>query len=165
MLAIMSVILARDFCLAVSMSDFVTWLSDDDHNFVENARFKAALNALGLTVDLRALQVTYFERTPVGTGDVDVYQPSKNSKNVFALNLYRDLTDQMDIVSFGIGCDEHCLSVVRENLRAFFDTASCQIHYEQASYSYDFRSMIDTQRYPVLIEDSGYQQLVHYTYG
>ncbi|EWS65090.1 hypothetical protein Y695_01659 [Hydrogenophaga sp. T4] len=161
----MSAIPARDFCIAVSMSDFVTWFGDGDHNFVENAALKAALNALGVTVDLRALHVAYFERTPVGTGDVYVYQPSKNSKNVFALNLYRDLTDQMDIVSFGIGCDEHCLSVVREKLRAFFDTASCQVHYEEASYSSDFRSMIDTQRYPVIIEDSGYQQLVHHAYG
>lgn len=103
----MSAIPARDFCIAVSMSDFVTWFGDGDHDFVENAALKAALNALGVTVDLRALHVAYFERTPVGTGDVYVYQPSKNSKNVFALNLYRDLTDQMDIVSFGIGCDEH----------------------------------------------------------
>lgn len=161
----MPAIPARDFCLAVSMSDFVTWFGSGDSDFAENAMLQAALNALGATVDLRTLYVAYFEQTPVGTGDVYVYQPSKDSKNVFALDLYRGLTDQMDIVSFAVGCDEDCHPVVREKLRAFFDGASCQVHYEEASYSSRLRSMIDAKTYPVTVGDSGYQQLIHHIYG
>lgn len=71
----------------------------------------------------------------------------------------------MDIVSFAVGCDEICLPTVREKLRAFFDRASCQIRYEEASYSSRLRSMIDAQKYPVTVEDSGYQQLILHTYG
>jgi hypothetical protein len=161
----MPTIPARDFCLTVSMSDFVTWFGDGDNDLSENEALKAALNALGVTVDLRELYVSYFERTSVGTGDVHVYLPAENSNNVFAVNLYRDLTDQMDIVSFAVGCDEHHLPVVREKLRAFFDGASCQVHYEEANYSPRLRGMIDPKAYPVIIEESGYKQQLHRIYG
>ncbi|TLN00171.1 hypothetical protein FDZ73_20235 [bacterium] len=161
----MTTIPARDFCLAVSMSDLVTWFGDGDDDFSENEALKAALSALGVTVDLRALYVSYFERTSVGTGDVHVYQPAENSKNVFAVDLYRDLTDQMDIVSFAVGCDEHCLPIVRDKLRSFFDGASCQVHYEEANYLPRLRSMIDAETYPFIIDESGYKQQFHRTYG
>lgn len=164
-LAIVTTIPARDFYLAVSMSDFVTWFGDGDNDFAENALLQAALKALGVSVNLCALYVGYFERTPVGTGDVYVYQPTKGAKNVFALNLYRDLTDQMDIVSFGIGCDDDCLSTIRKALRAFFDGATCQVHYEEASYSSGLRRMLDVEAYPAAIDDSGYQQHIHHAYG
>lgn len=157
----MTTIPARDFSLAVSMSDFVVWLGDGDNDFSENEALRAVLKGLGITVDLRVLHATYFHSTLVGSGNVYVYRSDKNSKNVFAIDLYRDLTDQMDIVSFAVGCDEHCLSVVRSNLRKFFDEASCQVHYEEASYSSRLRHMIDPTSYPVIIEESGYVQQMH----
>ncbi len=147
------------------MIDFVTWFGDGDDDFSENAVLKTALSALGVTVDLRALYVSYFERTSVGTGDVYAYQPTEKSKSIFAVDLYRGLTDQMDIVSFAVGCDEHCLPVVRDKLRSFFDGASCQVHYEEANYLPRFRRMIDAKTYPLIIEESGYKQQLHRAYG
>jgi hypothetical protein len=155
----------RDFYLVVSMSDFVTWFGDGDGEFSANEALKSVLNALGIAVDLRALYVTYFEQTPIGTGDVFVYRTNKESKRLFALSHYRELTDQMDLVSFAVSCDEHCLSVVRGWLRTFFDGASCQVHYEEASYSSDLRRMIDQKSYPAIIEESGYMQSRHEIYG
>lgn len=152
---------ARDFNLAVSMNDLVTWFGDGDRDFVENESLRSAVSALHISVDLRALYVTYFENTPIGTGDVYVYRPEKGRKNVFAMDMYRDLTDQMDIVSFAISCEEHCLPTVRHALRNFFDQASCQVHYEEASYSSRLRSMIDQKCYPRVIKESGYQQHCH----
>lgn len=72
-LAIMSTIQAREFCLAVSMSDFVAWFGDGDDDFSENESLKAALKALGVTVNLYGLYISYFEFTSIGTGDVHVY--------------------------------------------------------------------------------------------
>lgn len=161
----MTTIRARDFCLTVSMVDFVAWFGDGDNDFSENEALRVVLNTLGVTVDLRALYAAYFERTSVGSGDVYVYRPDKGSKNVFAVDLYRGLTDQMDIVSFAVGCDEHCFPVIRSQLRSFFDEASCQVHYEEASNLSRLWRMIDPRSYPILIEESGYEQQLHEVCG
>ena len=154
-----------DFYLAVSVSDFVTLFGDKNKNFAGNETLQTALIALGVTVDLRALYSTYFRQTAIGTGDVYVYQPTQNSKNVFAIDMYRYLTDQVHIVSFAVGCDEHCSSFVRDKLRSFFDGASYQVHYEEANCSVGLREMIDEKRYPIIIEESGYEQHIHHAYG
>ncbi|KQV59666.1 hypothetical protein ASE26_07025 [Duganella sp. Root198D2] len=73
----------------------------------------------------------------------------------------------MDIVTLGIRCGSGCLAIVREKLRAFFDGADCQVHYEEASCVVRVREMIDPKAYPAVIEDCGYrhEQQVHYNYG
>lgn len=87
------------------------------------------------------------------------------SQNVFAVYLYRDPTDQMDIVTLAVGCEAYGLPIVRTQLRAFFDAASCQVHYEEASYSARLRRMTDPRTYPVIMEDSGYAQQMHEVHG
>ena len=157
----MNLIRAHDFCLVVSMTDFVTWPSDEGKELSENKELHSALNVLDIYIDLRTLHANYFERTPIGSGDVYVYHPNKDSTNIFAVDLYRGLTDQLDIVSFAVRCEERCLTVVRSKLRSFFDQASCQVHYEEASYSPRLRKMIDPKTYPVIIDESGYEQQMH----
>jgi hypothetical protein len=161
----MTDIKARDFCLAVSVTDLLTWEGSGDGDPSENEALKTVLKALGITVELRAVYADYFDQTTVGSGDVHVYRPTKDSKNVFAVDLYRDSFDQMDLVTLAVGCDAHCLPVVRSQLRAFFDAASCQVHYEEASYSARLRRMIDPKTYPVTMEDSGYAQQMHEVHG
>jgi hypothetical protein len=164
-LAIMTAIRAREFRLGVSMVDLVTWLGDGDNDIYENENLKIVLDTLGIAVDLRALYAAYFEKTSIGSGDVYAFRPNKESKNVFAVDMYRGLTDQMDIVSLAVGCEEQCLSIVRRELRSFFDSASCQVHYEEASYSAYLHSMLDQSTYPVIIEESGYEQKLHEAHG
>ena len=160
-----TLIQARDFCLAVSITDLLAWRGDGDSAPSEHKALKNVLNALGVPVDLRALYAAYVDQTTVGSGDVQVYRPTKDSKNVFAVDLYRDSSDQMDLVTLAVGCDAHCLPVVRSQLRAFFDAASCQVHYEEASFSARLRRMIDPKTYPVTMEDSGYAQQMHEVHG
>lgn len=161
----MTLIHTTDFCLAVSITDLLTWRGDGDRDFSENPALKAVLKALGITLDLQTLYAAYFEQTTVGSGDVHVYRSTKDSKNVFAVDLYRDSFDQMDLVTLAVECDEHCLPVVRSQLRAFFDAASCQVHYEEASYSARLRRMIDPKTYPVTMKDSGYAQRMYEVHG
>lgn len=161
----MNAIQAHDFCLAVSVPDLLTWHGDGESEPSENEVLKTVLKALGVTLDLRTLHAAYFEQTAVGRGDVYVYRSTRDSKNVFAVDLYRDLSDQMDLVTLAVGCEAHCLPIVRSQLRAFFDAASCQVHYEEASYSARLRRMIDPRTYPAILEDSGYAQQMHEVFG
>jgi hypothetical protein len=152
----------REFYLYVSISDFVTWFGEGDNDFSANEALQAVLDALGVTVDLCAWHNIFFEQAP-DTGDVYLYKPSPESENVFALDMFRDATDQMDLVSVGVSCDKHCLPIIREKLRAFFEGASCQVHYQEANCSLDFRRLIDPKNYPRTLGD--YQQNLHVAYG
>lgn len=147
------------------MDDVVTWPDDGNETPIPEQNLQTLLSTLGVSKSLAELYRTYFEETKIGAGDVFVFQPAPGSKNVFAIDMYRDLTDQMDIVTFSVGCSVEIVSIVREKLRAFFDGASCQVHYEEANHSTGLHRMLDVARYPIIIGDSGYKQAIHYVYG
>lgn len=161
----MTLISVQDFYITVSMADLVTWFGEDEESFSGNEFLQISLQSLGLNVDLKMLYLRYFDEISVGTGDVYIYAPAKHGKVFFALNLYRGLTDQMDVISLGFCCTKDDVKIVRESLRSFFDMASCQVHYEESSYSVGLRNMIDANMYPLIIDESGYQQKIFHIYG
>lgn len=136
------------------MSDFVTWVEDE---CIPNADLAAALKAMGVTLNITELYDTYFDDTPVGAGDVHIY-PSAENKSFLVIDLYRELTDQLDIVTASLKIESELLTLVLPHLRRFFDAAECQVAFRQSSHSQQLRSLIEEGRYPVLIDESGYRQ-------
>jgi len=141
------------------MPDFVTWAEDEQ---IPNADLAAALKAMGIVLNISELYDTYFDDTPVGAGDVHIY-PSAENESFLVIDLYRDLTDQLDIVSFSLRVEPSVLHLALPHLRRFFDTAECQVAFRQSSHSQQLRSLIDEDRYPVRFDESGYLQtlIVH----
>ncbi|UZE36883.1 hypothetical protein LOY69_10455 [Pseudomonas sp. B21-059] len=148
------IICANELDLCVSMSDFVTWVEDE---CIPNADLAAALKAMGVTLNITELYDTYFDDTPVGAGDVHIY-PSAENKSFLVIDLYRELTDQLDIVTASLKIESELLTLVLPHLRRFFDAAECQVAFRQSSHSQQLRSLIEEGRYPVLIDESGYRQ-------
>ncbi|WP_047304861.1 hypothetical protein [Pseudomonas fluorescens] len=153
------IICANEFDICVSMPDFVTW-AEDRH--LPNADLAAALSTLGIALDINQLYTRYFDDTPVGTGDVHVY-PSTGSQSLLVIDLYRDPTDQLDIVSVSLKIEPALLPLALPLLRGFFDAAECQVAFRQSSHSQQLRSLIDESRYPAPSDESGYHQqlIVH----
>jgi len=145
------------------MSDLVVWSGDQDDDFSPHPAIAALIATLGISVSIRDLYVLYFDRTPVGAGDVHVFSSARADRNVFAIDMYRDLTDQLDIIAVGVRCEEVLVSIVKRDLRSLFDSASCQILFEEANCSVAFRSMIDAAKFPLSVGEHGYQQnlLIH----
>jgi hypothetical protein len=156
-------IVASEFRVSISMSDLVVWSGDQDDNFSSHPALVALTATLGVSVDIGGLYALYFDTTPVGCGDVHVFSSSSADTNVFVIDMYRDSTDQLDIVAIGVRCEEVLAPIVKRDLRSLFDSASCQVCFEEANYSVAFRSMIDATRFTRSFEDHGYQQnlIVH----
>ena len=148
------IICANEFDICVSMPDFITW-TEDMH--IPNADLSAALSAMGIALNITDLYDAYFDDTPVGTGDVHIY-PSDKNKSFLIIDLYRDPTDQLDIVTISLKIESELLTLVLPHLRRFFDAAECQVAFRQSSHSQQLRSLMDEGRYPVLIDESGYRQ-------
>lgn len=151
-------IIASEFRVAISMGDLVVWSGDHDDDFSPHPALVALLATLGVPVSIRDLYVLYFDRTPVGAGNVHVFRAASDGANVFAIDMYRDSTDQLDIVALGVRCDELLAPIVKKYLRSLFDSASCQCLFEEANCSVAFRSMIDAANFPVSVGEHGYQQ-------
>ncbi|WP_115526664.1 MULTISPECIES: hypothetical protein [Xanthomonas] len=148
---------AYDFYIVVSMVDLVTWVGSGERDFSVNSQLKKAIQELGIKVDLAGLYIEYFDRIKIGTGDVYSYQ-KEESHTVFAIDLYKELTDQLDIVQMAILCDSGIAAKVRGKLREFFDNASCKFIYEEAHFSSRARDLVDFEKYPRLMADSGYRK-------
>ncbi|MFJ7141231.1 hypothetical protein [Pseudomonas protegens] len=148
------IICANELDLCVSISDFVTWLEDE---CIPNPDLAAALKAMGVTLNITELYDTYFDDTPVGAGDVHIY-PSAESSSFLVVDLYRELTDQLDLVTASLKMEPAVLHLALPHLRAFFDGAKCQIAFRQSSHSQQLHQLIDEGRYPALVDESGYQQ-------
>lgn len=148
------IICANEFDICVSMPDFVEWV-EDQHT--PNADLEAALNAMGIALDITELYNTYFDDTTVGEGDLHLYASAEN-ESFLVINLYRDLDDQLDIVTASLKVEPCLLPLALPHLRRFFDAAECQVAFRQSSHSQQLRSLIDDSRYPTLMEESGYRQ-------
>lgn len=145
---------ANEFDICVSISDLVSWVKDE-HS--PNADLAAALSLAGIDLDLAKLYDCYIERTPIGTGDVHVYSSALN-KGLLVIDLYRDLTDQLDLISASLRVDRDLVESLLPRLRRFFDAADCQVLFSQSNHSRQLRLLLDESRYPLLVDESGYRQ-------
>jgi hypothetical protein len=148
---------SADFTVSISASDLVSWKGQSEADYIGNPFLIHALNCLHIPADPAILYEKYFELPIVGTGDVLLYESNLNGQSIFAINMYRDIYDQLDIVTFGIRTKKNALPV-RVALRAFFDSAEYQVHYEEGGILNSVSLLIDTHRYPKVIEQSDYNQ-------
>jgi hypothetical protein len=151
-----------EFFGAVSILDFIVFTGEGDDDFEVNPHFHSALDVLGITADLKSLYRRYFE-TPLGQGDVHVFYGPDGTRNVFAIDLHRDPTDQLDIVSFGVRSDRDLTMIVKPRLRSFFDSAAIQLGFEEANISTRLRALLGESDYAVLVEAGKFarQQILH----
>ena len=149
---------ANEFFLIVSMSDFMRWHSEDDDLCEPAPTLLSALSAAAINVEVSELYSRYFDKTLLGYGDVYRYLGSTSSGSLFAINLYREVTDQLDLISFGLQCEPEKSAIVAKYLHTFFTEASFQITFEQKSCNSQWRQLIDATRYPLVVGDSGYSQ-------
>lgn len=133
------------------------WKGEADTDFVANPLLVHVLDLLAVRVDPSRIYRKYFDEIAVGAGDVYLHREEANGENVFAINLFRDLYDQLDIISFGIRTKKNAVAV-RVALRAFFDSAQYQVHYEEGGILHSVSSLLDVKAYPRTIEQNGYQQ-------
>lgn len=151
-----SIVYANEFDICVSMSDLVSWVGDE-HS--PSADLEAALSAAGIDLDIAKLYDDYFEYTPVGAGDVHVYSSSVN-ESFMVIDLYRDLTDQLDLITVSLKIDKPLTHLVLPLLRRFFDAAECQVLFSQSTHSQRLRSLTDESRYPLPMGENGYRQQI-----
>lgn len=151
-----SIVCANEFDICVSMSDLVSW-TEDEHS--PNADLAAALRAAGIELDIAKLYDCYFESTPMGAGDVHVYSCAVN-ESLLVIDLYRDLTEQLDLITASLRIDKARLNLTLPPLRRFFDAAECQVLFSQSSHSQRLRSLLDESRYPLLVEENEYRQQI-----
>ncbi|WMT13691.1 hypothetical protein [Serratia fonticola] len=150
------------FTVCVSMSDW-TCCPDEHGSLFPNADLKAALEAMYISLNLCDLCDYYFDEIAVGTGDILVFTSSRFTETYFIADLYREMTDQLDTVTFYISCPHHeVFEQVKPYLRRFFDQANYQFAYEENSASMTVGGIIESQSGDTycVIEETGYQQKV-----
>ena len=109
----MKIIETHQFHLTVSMSDLVRWRGNGDDDFEANTEIQWAIELLGLDADINQLYKKYFYQTEVGQGDVYAFLNRNEPKNLFAIDMHRDLTDQLDIVSIFVSSSPKLASIVK----------------------------------------------------
>ncbi|NVZ50737.1 hypothetical protein HX792_10355 [Pseudomonas sp. B6002] len=149
-------IYAKEFDICVSMSDLVTWEGDQA---TPRADLQALFNILEIPVNIIELYELYFAHLYSGYGDVHVYHARNNGGSIFAINLYRELTDQQDLTGLYLRIESPAFDQALTHLRSFFDSARCQVAFEQVSHSTRLREKLDENRYPRRVEeDHDYMQ-------
>jgi hypothetical protein len=152
-------IVACEFSGCVSASDLVS--RRDPENYVSNESLSLALASIGINADPRALHDQFFDETQLGYGDVFLFTSKEDPQGLFVIDLYRGLTDQLDLVSFGLRCSANRVVAVKALVRRFFDSAEYQVGYEEGSVIPRLRDLIDRSSYPRKVQESGYvQQLI-----
>jgi len=155
------IIYAKEFDICVSMSDLVTWEGEFK---TPNADLQAVFTTLGIPADILELHESYFAHLYNGYGDVHVYHAENNGSSILAIDMYRELTDQIDLTLLSLRIESPEFDSVLAHLRSFFDSACCQVAFEQVSHSRRLRNMLDESRYPRRVEknhDYMQQHFVH----
>lgn len=141
-------ILPTDFSLAVSISDLL--IRDGDGESRGNPDLLGVFETLGIGVDLPQLYRRFFA-AKLGEGDVLLYRHASQGGSAFAIDLYRGLSDQLNIVALGfrVGTD---VEAVRTALHAFFESATCQVHYEEGRGLKAVSAMLGEDEFPRIVE-------------
>ncbi|WP_338525241.1 hypothetical protein NUH87_06255 [Pseudomonas batumici] len=148
---------SRQFRLVVSLVDLFHWPDDDIPVLLDG--WRRVIELLGFDeAEIAALYDLYFDGTPIGQGDVHAFINNTQPENMMAFDLYRGLTDQLDVIAVVISVSRERVTQVKPLLRQVFDLASCQIHYEEGSLLQAFKEMTNVEGYPKVIEESGYRQ-------
>ncbi|MCY7297072.1 hypothetical protein [Alteromonas sp. a30] len=147
----------KDFLIEISASGLVNWTGEEDENCIANPYLVLALNLLDITIDPVNLYDRFFSNTKCGRGDVYLYQNHHKVPSYFAIDMYRGLTDQLDVIQIAIRAETNS-SQVKVALRGFIDTVENQFCYEESSISSRVNELIDLNSYPKEIEESGYKQ-------
>ncbi|WP_175543848.1 hypothetical protein [Atopomonas hussainii] len=140
------------------MSDLVRWHGDNDEDFEANREIQSVVDCLGLDADIKHLYKKYFHETDAGQGDVYAFLNRHEPENLFAIDMYRELTDQLDIISIFASASPKLASTVKSKLRKLFDSASCQVAYEESNSLPKLQQLLDNNKYPLTIAESGYRQ-------
>jgi len=120
------------FTISLSMSDWI-YVPDEDGPFLPNADLQAVLDAMHIKVNLCELCDFYFDEIAVGSGDIVVFSSATYANTYFIVDCYRELTDQLDIVTFYIYSPDTTLTKnLKLPLRHFFDNAQYKILYQEA---------------------------------
>lgn len=148
---------SADFSISVSASDFVAWVGNGKTDYIGNPFLVQALSLLSIPIDPSAFYREYFDSNEVGSGGVLFYRSTQNGESICAVDLYRDIHDQLDIVTFGIRTAKNAAGV-RVVLRSFFDSAEYQIRYEEGGVLSSVATLIDRRAYPRKLPQNGYMQ-------
>lgn len=97
-----------------------------------NPNFSAVMDVLGIYIDTEKLEKFYFDQL-VGEGDIWAIGDHKNNCMVF--DLYRDLTDEFDVIVFAVICREEISNRIYELLSAIKEETQPQIAFAE----YDIR--------------------------
>ncbi|UZJ62356.1 hypothetical protein OKW98_11865 [Pseudomonas sp. KU26590] len=153
------IIESRQFHLVVSMPDLFEWSDDDVPHLLDD--WVQIIDLLGFDVEkITALCDLYFDRTPIGEGNVHAFISDDQPENTMAFDLYRGQTDQLDIIGIVIRVSGDRVSQAKSLLRHAFDLASCQIQYEEGAFLHAFKEMTHVEGYPKLIKESGFRQRI-----
>lgn len=126
-------IASRQFRLVLSISDLYCW-SDDDSDPTLRSEWREIARLLGLDANkIAELYNLYFDRIEVGQGDLYKFVNDSLSEGMLAFNLYRDSTDQFDIIAISVSAPSETLVELKSLLRQAFDLASYQIRYEEGN--------------------------------
>ena len=160
-------IAATEFEICVSMNDLVLWPDESAEIPTHNPRLQAVFEVLGSRIDLLSLHHDYFHNCArAGHGDVHVFEFKENSKNVVAIDLYNEPTDQMDLVYIYIRCTQTASAQIAVLVSEFFCNASAQVSASLQCISTNLRNAIDRKRFPLSVGKTGFMQIqVHHTLG
>lgn len=134
------------------------WHGECDDDFEANREIQSAIELLGLDADIKHLYKKYFYETEAGQGDIYTFLNKNEPKNLLAIDMYRDFTDQLDIISIFASASPKLASSIKAKLRNLFDSASCQVAYEEANSHPKIQQLLNNNEYPLTIEESGYRQ-------
>jgi len=150
----------KDFLIAISASDLVNWTGGEDENCIANPYLVSALNLLDIAIDPVNLYKQFFNNAKSGRGDVYLYQNHHKIPSYFLIDMYRGITDQMDVIQIAIRSEINSTQV-KAALRGFIDTVQNQFCYEESNISPRVNELLDMDSYPKNIEESGYKQNIH----
>lgn len=154
------IINSRQFRLVISITDLFQWSDDDIPSLL--GTWTQMIELLGLNeTEIAALYYLYFDSTSIGQGNVYAFISDAQPENRLVFDLYRGLTDQLDIIEIMVSVSRELVIPTKSLLRHAFDLASHQIHYEEGNFLKAFKDAIDVEGYPKMIEESSYcQQLL-----
>lgn len=154
---------SRQFRLVISLTDLFRWPDDEVPVLLDE--WRRVIELLGFDVaEIAALYDLYFDETSIGQGDVHAFIHNAQPENMLVFDLYRGLTDQLDIIAVAINVSGARVTEVKSLLRKVFDMASCQIHYEEGSFLHVFEEMTNVEGYPKVIGESAYHQQLRIKY-
>lgn len=148
---------SRYFYAVVSMHELISW--DETQSCARpNAFLARILSIFHLKLDLLSLHDYYFESVRVGQGDVFVYRNKATSPDLVAFDLYKEPSDQLDLISMAVVCRPELANEARDNIRSFYDAADCKLCLEESNISGKVIEMIAESNYPKEFPNSNYRQ-------